>query len=127
MYATPPLQPSVLVKAKDAYSEWFKLFNDFPKVYRFSLGTKIENYFLELLESIFTSLYLPQDQKIRRLAIAISKLDGVKFFLQLAWENKCMSNDQYALLSEYLQEVGKMLGGWKKGLEAKTPAHTREK
>ena len=49
--------------------------------------------------------------------IAISKLDGVKFFLQIAWENKCIPNDKYSLLSEKLDEIGRMLGGWKKGLE----------
>ena len=106
---------------------WFKLVNGFPKVYRGTLGAKIEHYFLEFLECVFTSLYLSHDRKIVRLAVAISKLDGVKFFLQLAWENHCLSNEQYATLSEKLLEVGRMLGGWKKGLEAKTPATRREK
>ena len=116
----PPEQPSVLVKAKEAYSQWFKLLNGFPKVYRGTLGAKIENYFLELLESIFTALYLAPIKKTVRLATAISKLDGVKFFLQLAWENKCLSDEQYASLSDKLQRVGRMLHGWKIGIEKKT-------
>ncbi len=53
--------------------------------------------------------------------MSISKLDGVKFFLQLAWENKCVPNEKYMALSAQLDEIGKMLGGWKKGLEKKTP------
>lgn len=73
------------------------------------------------MENIFVSIYLPPEQKILRLTIAISKLDGVKFFLQIAWENKCIPNEQYSNLSESLNEVGRMLGGWKKGLEKKTP------
>ena len=28
---------------------------------------------------------------------------------------------KYTTLGEQLQEVGRMLGGWKKGLESKTP------
>lgn len=122
LYAVPPPAPSVLQKSKNAYSQWFLLFNNFPKVYRYTLGGKVEAYFLELLENIFVSLYLKPDQKITRLTIAISKLDGVKFFLQIAWENKCVPNEGYATLSEKLDEIGKMLGGWKKGLETKTPA-----
>ncbi len=117
----------MLVKAKEAYAIWFKFLNDFPKVYRGTLGAKIEHYFLELLECIFTCLYLPHERKAARLALAISKLDGVKFFLQLAWENRCLSDEQYARLSEKLLETGRILGGWKKGLEAKTPAQKREK
>lgn len=117
----PPQVPSVLLKSKEAYSLWFSMLNDFPKVHRYILGGKVEGYFLELLESIFTSLYLPPERKIARLATAISKLDGVKFFLQLCWENKCIHTEKYSELSEQLQEVGRMLGGWKKGLEKKTP------
>lgn len=113
--------PSVLIKAKDAYALWFKTIADFPKVHRYTLGGKVETYFLELLESIFISLYLPPQQKYVRLTTAIAKLDGVKFFLQLSWENKCIPNEKYTLLSGLLEEVGRMLGGWKKGLENKTP------
>ena len=91
------------------------------------MGGKIEDYFLGLLENIFVSIYLPPETKILRIVSAISKLDGVKFFLQIAWENKCISNEKYSTLSEHLQEIGRMLGGWKKGLEKnmekKTPPH----
>jgi hypothetical protein len=117
----PPAAPSALVKAKVAYSFWFKIYNDFPKAHRYTLGGKIEDYFLGLLENIFISIYLPPEAKVTRLTIAISKLDGIKFFLQIAWENKCIPNEKYSTLSESLNEIGRMLGGWKKGLEKKTP------
>ena len=111
----------MLVKAKESYTLWFNVLADFPKTYRHNLGGKIEGYFLELLENIFVSLYLSGEKKVQRLLICISKLDGVKFFLQLAWENKCIHTERYVALSAHLDEVGRMLGGWKKGLEAKTP------
>lgn len=47
----------------------------------------------------------------------------MKFLLRIAWEIKILNNQKYATLSEPLYEIGKMLGGWKKGLESKTPAH----
>lgn len=119
----PPLPtPVVLVKTKIAYTAWLVMFNDFPKVSRNSLGKKIDNQFLELLESIFASIYLPPQLKLLRLIAASSQLDKVKFFIQLAWENKCVSLDRYGNLSEQLNEIGRMLGGWIKGLENKTPA-----
>ncbi|MBI2630600.1 four helix bundle protein [Candidatus Nomurabacteria bacterium] len=117
MLRPPPAAPSALLKAKIAYSFWFKIYNDFPKAHRYILGGKIEDYFLGLLENIFISIYLPPTQKIPRLIISISKLDGVKFFLQIAWENKCVKNEKYIALSEQLEEIGRMLGGWKKGIE----------
>ncbi len=42
------------------------------------------------------------------------KLDVLKFFLQIAWEIKALDNKKYAALSQHLNEVGKMLGGWMK-------------
>ena len=108
----------MLTKSKKAYENWFRIVGDFPKLYRYSLGSKIEDSFLDMLEYIFSSIYLPPEQKIVTLGRAIAKLNAVQFFLQIAWENKCVQSKQYALLSEQLEEVGKMLGGWKKNLDA---------
>jgi len=113
--------PIVLVKVKESYGLWFKILSDFPKVHRYNLGGKIENSFLLLLEDIFTAAHLAGDRKPAQLAAAIVKLDNLKFFLQLAWENKCLASKNYVDLSTRLEEVGRMLGGWKKGLEMKTP------
>ncbi len=119
--------PAVLGKAKSSYSLWFQSLADFPKIYRNNLGGKIEGYFLSVLENIFVSAYLSGEKKAAQLSIAILKLDNLKFFLQLAWENKCLSNEKYIEISTSLDEIGRMLGGWKKGLENKTPAsRTRE-
>jgi hypothetical protein len=118
--------PTVMTKAKETYALWFKILTDFPKAHRYNLGGKIEEYFLGMLENIFTAIYLPKEKKYLELSLAIIKLDGVKFFFQLAWENKCLSNERYAELSEKLNGVGRILGGWKKGLENKTPPQSAE-
>jgi hypothetical protein len=65
---------SVMQKAKIAYTSWFGALNDFPKTSRYNLGTKIDGYFLELLEYVFISLYLPPDQKIARLTTVVSNV-----------------------------------------------------
>lgn len=122
-----PRSPIVLIKTKTAYSLWFQLLKDFPKIYRYNLGGKIENYFLSLLEHTFITIYLSGEKKAAQLSMAILKLDSLKFFLQLAWENKCLSSIKYLALSEQLEEVGRMLGGWKKGLENKTPSNERRR
>jgi hypothetical protein len=101
---------------------WFTIVTDFPKLYRYTLGGKIENSFLEMLEHVFTTIYLPPEQKLITLSRAITKLNSVQFFLQIAWENKCISSKHYTEISADLEEIGRMLGGWKKGLQTKTPA-----
>ena len=37
------------------------------------------------------------------------------------WDMKALDNKRYLALSEQLNDIGKMLGGWRKGLEVKTP------
>ena len=57
---------------------------------------------------------------------AITKLDIVKFFAQLAWESKLIPTDKYSDLTSGLEEIGRQLGGWKKGLQKKTSASGAE-
>ena len=109
-------------KEKEAYQYWRALHKNFPKTERFGIGQNIEQTFLHILEFSFTAAYLPPEQKIIMLGKIISRLDVLKFFAQIAWENKLIPNDKYIALSEKLNEIGRMLGGWKKGLQNKTPA-----
>ncbi len=104
---------------------------DFPKIERFGIGNRIEQSFLDVLELTFASVYLVSEQKILFLSKTISKLDNLKFFMQLAWESKLVPNEKYIKVSLDLDEIGKMLGGWRKGLQEnlkqKTPVNTGEK
>ena len=114
--------PIVIQKEKESYCLWLSLHKNFPKVERFGLGNKIEQTFIDILELTFSSSYLAPEHKIILLNKTISRLDVLKFFTQLAWENKLVSSEKYADLSARLEEIGRMLGGWRKGLQNKTPA-----
>jgi len=115
--------PSVITKEKEAYHYWLSLHRNFPKTERYGLGRRIDLLFLEILELSFTAAYLPPEPKIILLGKIIPRLDILKFFSQLAWENKLIPEENYIALSQKLAEVGRMIGGWKNGLlEKKTPA-----
>ena len=54
-------------------------------------------------------------------------LHFVNPILQLAWESKIIPTIKYAELTKQLEEIGRQLGGWKRGLQekikqTKTPA-----
>ncbi len=121
--STPPrtILP-VLVKTKETYQFWLLLFRNFPKTERFGIGNKIDQSFLDTLELIFCLGYLSVEHKIPILNRAITKFDLVKFFTQLAWENRLIPTDKYSILASKLGEIGRQLGGWKKGLQKKTSA-----
>jgi hypothetical protein len=111
----------VLLNLKDAYRFWLPLHRNLPKTERFGLGQKIEQSLLEAIELVFCASYLAPEQKIPLLTRAISRLDVVKFFTQLAWESKLIPTDKYSELILKFEEIGRMLGGWRKGLLNKTP------
>jgi hypothetical protein len=118
--------PRVLIQEKELYRLWLVIHRDFPKVERLGIGQKIEQSFLNVLELTFASVYLVAESKILMLNKTIAKLDNLKFFMQLAWESKLIPTEKYSEIAGKLEEIGRGLGGWKKGLqknlEQKTPA-----
>lgn len=104
------------------YKLWHAWRDHFPKKSRYTLGAKIDSLFLDILEIMFVGSYLGPKEKLPLLERANGKLDLLKFFLQISWELKALDNEKYVSLSESLQEIGRMLGGWRRGLESKTLA-----
>ena len=87
-----------------------------PKDSKYTLGAKIDALFLEVIENIIKAGYSNKVEKEIFLRRTSAKLDLLKFFLQLVWEIKALENKKYISLSEKLDEVGRMLGGWIKSL-----------
>lgn len=96
------------------YKLWHEFWPNFPKSSRYNLGAKIDSFFLEILELLFIAGYSPKEEKHSHLLKAVIKLDLLKFFFQISWELKFLDNKKYILISEKLNEAGKMLGGWYK-------------
>lgn len=119
---TPPSkqQLPIIVHLVKVYAWWHSYLPHIPKTARYNLVGKIDGLFTQTIEAIFIASRLPKEQKIPHLELAIKKLNLLTFFLQLAWEVRALDNKKYATLSEKLNEVGKMLGGWRKSI-TKTP------
>lgn len=106
----------IIAKLVAAYKQWQEWLPKFSKTSKYTLGAKIDNLFIEIIENIFTASYLPSGQKLPLLQKAGAKLDVLKMFLQISWEIKALDNNKYIRLSEQVNEIGKMLGGWSKQL-----------
>lgn len=83
-----------------------------PKEHRFSLGIKIDNIFTEIIEMISGALYVNKEEKVAYIKIAIRKTDTLKLFFLILWETKSFDNKKYLAISEKIDEIGRMLGGW---------------
>ena len=94
-----------------------------PRGARYTLGSRIENKFLDLPEITYIAYFTEKNKKSEKLSECIPVLDVLKFLVSVAWEGKLISNRQCEDVSVKLDEIGKMFGGWKKNLSDKTPAN----
>jgi len=113
---TPRQNLSIIIRIVSLYKLWHEFIPHFPKYSRYTLGAKIDSLIMEIAELIFTASRLNKNLKIPYIQKAVSKLDLLKFFLQISWEIKSLDNKKYIILSEHLEEIGKMLGGWQRQL-----------
>lgn len=99
-------------KTKDAYKLWHDYHTLLPKIHRYSLGTKIDNLFIDLIEALAVATFLSKEEKIPFVRIGIRKLDTLNVLMLILFETKSLDTKKYITLSEKTNEVGKMLSGW---------------
>lgn len=103
------------------YTLWYGYRDHFPKKSRYTLGDKIDSIFVDALELVSIASYQYREEKLPTIVLALRRVDSLKFFFRIAWELSILDDKKYTVLSQNIEETGRMLGGWKKGLEAKTP------
>lgn len=96
---------------------WMNIVPHITKGARYTLGARIENKFIDLLELSHKAYFTEKDKKSEKISGCILITDTLKFLISVAWEAKLISNKQCGDIALKLEEIGKMLGGWKKSLE----------
>ncbi len=112
----PPARLNVVLAHK--LCDIYKLFHGclifFPKQEKYSLGLKIENTIIEILECVLSAAYSPKEKRHETLRKASDKIDLLKYLIRFAYETKSVNAEKYLLLEGKVIEIGKMLGGWLK-------------
>ena len=111
--------PPILEQAKKTYKIWLPILKNFPKPEQFGIGSKIDRYFLDLLEILRLAAFSPIEEKTLLIGKSLKLIDSIRFFLQLCWELKLISTKQFAHLGNEIETVGQMAGGWKKDCDKK--------
>ena len=118
----------VIEHIKESYLLWHEHYVTLPKVHRYTVGERIDTLFIEIIEAISGAEFLPRDKKLPFVASAIRKLNVLLLLLMILWETKSLRDKKYIALSEKLDGVGKMLGGWQGQLQKQnSPARAEEK
>lgn len=99
-------------RVKSVYILWFEYYKILDKTHKYTLGSKIDNLFIETIEGIAVVTFLDKTEKQPWVKFAIRKLDTIKILLMVLWETKSLDDKKYIHISKPLGEIGKMLGGW---------------
>jgi len=89
----------------------------FPKKDRYTLGQKIDTFTLSVIELVVLAGTTSPEKKLPYLEKAIVSLDLLKLLIRLAKDVQALDNKKYLILQTLLQEIGRMLGGWKKSVK----------
>ena len=99
------------------YVEWQLKTKHIPKNLRYSIGSRIENLMANLIENITYAYHIDFHSRVKIILTAIAKNDTLKFMIYALHELKGLDENNYFLLSEKVEEIGKMLHGWKNQIE----------
>lgn len=109
--------PELLVLAQfEEFVSWFLARTaKWPKSARFTLTQRIENLALDVLEALVLARYRPGDRKAV-LEASNLKLERMRHLLRIALKGSVCPHGVFESSMRGLDEVGRMLHGWRSGL-----------
>jgi len=95
----------------------YQYLKQFPKKDRYSLGQKLDTFTLHVFELTILAGMSEGQKKIPYLEKSIVYSDLLKILIRLAKDIEALDNKRYLKLEQALQEIGRMLGGWKRSVK----------
>lgn len=124
MPTTVPAPVTVVPKAYDLVLWLIPRVNEFPRSQRFVLGERIENAALDLLDLLVEAQY--RRDKLELLRRANLTLVRLRHLLRLANDLHLLGARRFEFVSERIEELGRMVGGWSKQQRARGSGRTPE-
>ena len=109
----PPKLSGIASKLLTIYVEWQQYIHGLPKTLRHSLGIGIDKLFVDIIGLTAEAQFSPKEMRIIPVSQAIIKNDTLKFMLYVLFELKGINSKKFLSLSIKIEEVGRMLYGWK--------------
>ena len=96
--------------------ELYKLLYDYrasiPKLDRYAIWQRCDELVLDILENFLSAAYAQNLEKIAILKNASKKLNILRILVRLVKDIKAIDGKKYITLQEFINEIGRMLGGW---------------
>jgi len=103
---------SIFQKSYDLMVRVYEETHNFSREYKYSLGQKIKDVCLELLNLIIIAN--SEREKKPYLKKANQQVDKLRIYIRLCHSLNIIGKKKYEVLSKYIDEIGRMAGGWLK-------------
>ena len=101
---------TILTKIYDLLKFSIPILSKFPRDQKFLLGDQFQKLLTEILDAFIEAYY--SKKKLPLLLPINLKLEKLRYRIRLSHDFRFISNKQYGQLSEKVDEIGRMLGGW---------------
>ena len=91
-----------------------------PKSQRFTFGERVDRLTLDCLELVIEAIYATPEKKAALLGRVNLNLEKLRVFWRLICDRGWISQQQLLFVSQRLDEIGRMVGGWVKHVENKS-------
>ncbi len=95
---------------------------NFPRSHRFTVGDRLTAHALDLMALLTEAAYSRRKEPL--LESASHKLNSLRFLLRLAKDLDLLAVDSYGFCAQNLEEIGRMVGGWRKSAIVGAPAQS---
>ena len=107
----------VILLTQELFCEVTKITEKLPASRRQSLGARLENSVLLLLELLISAKYAPKSHKAPFLIRANAASEIIRFYLRiLLKQNLANATTLHQLLARNL-EIGRQIGGWRRSAQ----------
>lgn len=117
----------IVQRLLQVYGLWQEFVRHFLKTNKYSLGIKIDQILVEILELVSTASFLPKEEKLPYVKRAITRLETTKLLIQVAWETGSLNEKRFEAMARPLADVGRQLGAWRNNLKKQTAAPDKKR
>lgn len=88
-----------------------------PRSQKFFIGERMQSLIQTLMELLIEANYSKRPLKADLLKTANIKLEQFRFYMRLCYELGYFGSKKYRYLSQKVDEIGRMIGGWAKTIK----------
>ena len=103
---------TIFQKSYDLTVRIYKEVRNFPREYKYSLGKNLQNTVLDLIGGVIEAN--SEENKTFTLKKVVQQVEKLRILVRICYSLNVIGGHKYEVLSKYIDEVGKMTGGWLK-------------